>query len=387
MSLDSHRKPLVLGATLLLGALLAGAASEEPPAQDPTTEGASAAEGGAKARSRRPVMVPGRSAPAAPPPGVALPVRTEQKEEPAEPPPPLEFADEPVVVPAAAKAEEESVAGGEEITDPGEVRYFTRKGNLHVEMRVRPGIPVPGEPVEIGWKLEEQLLIPDPYLGDRRPLTGVEIVATVSGPEPNRLYELHAEQKPGNFGFTFTPHVAGVYRIALARRDGRQGIEVEMQLPVGQPPLSPSRTLEVKRYPRTPVDPSDTKSLMRELARRWMALERAAGTPQAAAAHARLVEFARELEATAPPPARRGYAALVEKLGTIPTGGPREQTLGQMDEVNFQTCLRCHAVARLEFAEDVSNWPHYTPNPDLKPPASTTPGAAPRRGPVRPVSK
>lgn len=389
MSLVSHRQPLVIGTALLLGTLLAGAASDEQPAEAPAQEeGAPAAEEGAKGRSRRPVMAPGQSAPAAPPPGVALPVRTEPKDEaPAEPPPPLQFADEPVVTTAAPAEEEEPQAGGEEITDPAEVRYYTRKGNLHVEMRVRPGIPVPGEPVEIGWRLEEQLLIPDPYLGDRRPLSGVEIVATVGGPEPERRYEVHAEPKPGNFGFTFTPHSAGLYRIALARRDGRSGVEVEMQLPVGQPPLPATRSLEVKRYPRAPIDPSDTKAQMRELARRWMALERAAGTPQAVAAHTNLVEFARQLEASAPPPAKRGYAALVQMLGTIPTGGPKEQTLGQMDEVNFQTCLRCHAVARLEFAEDISNWPRYTPNPNLKPPASSAPGAAPRRGPVLPVRK
>lgn len=381
----SLRKPLSLCGALVLGALLLGAA---PATEEDESEEARPAEETQKSRSRRPVMAPGQEAPAAPPPSAVRPVTVKQEKEeaPAEPPPPLEFADEPAVA-LPAPAEEEPAAGGEEITDPGEVRYLTRKGNFHVEMRVRPGIPSPGEPVEIGWRLEEQLLIPDPYLGDRKPLSGVEILATVGGPEANRTYEVHAESRPGHFGFTFTPHTAGTYRIKLARRDGRAGLDVEMQLPVGQPPLAASRTLEVKRYPREGVDPSDTKSQMRELARRWMQLERAAGTARAAEAHQGLVEFAKEIEGGAPPHAKRAYTALVEALGTIPTQGPREQTLGQMDEVNFQTCLRCHAAARLEFATDVSNWPRYTPNTELKPPATMESGSGGRRGPVRPVRK
>src|SRR5690606_19787265 len=133
-------------------------------------------------------------------PSAARPVmQRDEPEAPAEPPAPLEFADEPRIPTAEEPEEEEVAASDEEIADPGEVRYLTRKGNLHVDMSVRPGIPRPGEPVEIGWILQEQLLIPDPYLGDRKPVSGLELIATVGGPEANRVYELHAGSRPGSF--------------------------------------------------------------------------------------------------------------------------------------------------------------------------------------------
>lgn len=379
MPIVSLRNVSILAAVLTLAALTAGAAPTD--AETAAVEGGDAAD---KPRGgRRPVLAPGQSAPAAPPPSVTRPaVQKEEPEGPAEPAAPLEFADEAALGGIEPPAEE--VVGGEEITDPAEVRYLTRKGNLHVEMSVRPGIPQPGEPVVIGWLLQEHLHIPDPYLGDRKPLSGVDLVVTVGGPEANRVYELHPTGRPGAYGFTFTPHASGVYGVHLARRDGRAGYEAEMQLPVGQPPLASSRNLEVRRIARAPQAPDDFGATMRELGRRWIRLERAAGTPAAAQAHADLLGFAESLRDGAPEKARPAFAGMVQAIASIPTKGSRQAILSRMDEVNFQSCLRCHAVGRFEFAEDVSAWPAYRPNPDLKPPVPTGGGRSPR-GPVRPV--
>lgn len=396
MSTFSLQKTTLFLSSLLLGALLLGAApadSEEAEAEaaEPeatSTEGAEGGEGQAEApKSRRPVMSPDQAAPAAPPPSVVRRPRETQVEEPAEPPPPLEFADEPPVA-LQEPAEEEEVAAveeaEEEIADPAEVRYLTRKGNLHVEMTVKPGIPRPGEPVEIGWNLQEHLLIPDPYLGDRKPLAGVELVVSVGGPEAARVYELHPGARPGDFGFTFTPHAAGLYQLKISRRDGRAGYEAELQLPVGQPPLPPSRGLEVRRIAR-PASDGEVKTMMQELAKRWMHLERTAGSAEAEAAHAELVRFAESLRDGAPQQAKDAFSGLVKALGSITPQGPREATLNQMDDVNLQNCTRCHAVGRFEFAEDVSAWPAYTPNPELSPPSRRDAAGGGRRGPVRPV--
>ena len=385
MSNFSLRKTLILSGTLLLGALLAGAA---PADEEGSTDSAPEQEQPQTGRSRRPVLAPGQAAPAAPPPSVRPVVRDtrteEEEKEPSEPPPPLKFADE-VDVPATEAEEEAQTARGEEETaDPGEVRYLTRRGNLHVDMSVRPGIPRPGEPVEVGWLLQEQLLIPDPYLGDRKPVSGVELVVSVRGPEATRVYELHAGSRPGSFGFTFTPHATGVYTLALARRDGRSGYQAEMQLPVGQPPLASSRTLEVRRFPRPAAD-TEIKALMQGLAKRWMQLERTAGTPQAADAHAELTRFAEAIRDGAPEQFKGAYSGLVNAIGSIPAEGPRQATLQKMDEVNLQSCLRCHAMGRFEFAQDVSAWPAYTPNPKLTPPSVRDTAGGGRRGPVRPV--
>lgn len=386
MSIVSLRKILILSGTFLLGAILVGAAPAEP---EEVEEEKAEEEQEEKSRARRPVMAPGQAAPAAPPPGaLRRPARqpADEEVEPAAPPPPLEFADEPARARPEPEEEEEEVASGEEeeIADPGEVRYLTRKGNLHVEMSVRPGIPRPGEPTEIGWILQEQLLIPDPYLGDRKPLSDVELVVTVGGPEADRLYELHAGARPGSFGFTFTPHATGTYRLKVARRDGRSGHDVEMKLPVGQPPLASSRTLEVRRFARPAAD-EDFKGQMQGLGKRWMQLERKAGSAEATAAHAELMTFAERLREGAPERAKGAFDGLVKAIGTIPPQGPRKATLQKMDEVNLQSCTRCHAKGRFEFADDVSAWPAYTPNPDLTPPAKRDAVGGARRGPVRPV--
>lgn len=351
MSNFSLRKTLILSGTLLLGALLAGAA---PADEEGSTDSAPEQEQPQTGRSRRPVLAPGQAAPAAPPPSVRPVVRDtrteEEEKEPSEPPPPLKFADEVDVPATEAEEEVQTASGEEEIADPGEVRYLTRRGNLHVDMSVRPGIPRPGEPVEVGWLLQEQLLIPDPYLGDRKPVSGVELVVSVRGPEATRVYELHAGSRPGSFGFTFTPHATGVYTLALARRDGRSGYQAEMQLPVGQPPLASSRTLGV---------PAD--------------------------AHAELTRFAEAIRDGAPEQFKGAYSGLVNAIGSIPAEGPRQATLQKMDEVNLQSCLRCHAMGRFEFAQDVSAWPAYTPNPKLTPPSVRDTAGGGRRGPVRPV--
>lgn len=389
MSIVSQRIISLLGGTLFLGALFLVALPADAEEEEATeTEEASEAAEAEKPRGRRPVLAPGQESPAAPPSASGLrPVRQQQEEEDAPdiPPPPLEFADEVHVPAVEVEKEEEEVAADEEIADPGEVRYLTRKGNLHVEMRVRPGIPRPGEPVEVTWLLQEQLLIPDPYLGDRKPVSDVALVATVGGPEARRLFELHPGSRPGAFGFTFTPHATGNYQIQIARRDGRSGLDAEMHLPVGQPPLPSSRTLEVRRYPRPTQDPQDFEATMRSLGQRWIRLERAAGTADAAEAHAELLSFAEAIRDGAPAKHKAAFTGMAQAIGGIPNTGSREAILTKMDEVNLQACMRCHSVGRFEFAVENANWPAYTPNTELRPPAATSVGGRRGRGPVRPV--
>lgn len=358
-----------LGCVLAAGALLAAAES-------PTEE--------APKRSRRPVMAPGQETPAAPPPPVEVivpPQGPDANQEPSEPPPPLDFVGAPEVVQVA---EEEAPPQEGFVGEPGEVRYSLRRGEYLYAVTIRPGLPKAGEPVELSWTILKQLLIPDPYLGDRAPLEGVEVVAKVGGPEPEKVYLLHPGARPGSFGHRFTPGRDGAYKVALARKDGRKDVQVEVVIPVGGPPLQGQRDLKVDLVPMQGPDLSSLSSSMKELGRRWMALERKAGTAAATEAHGELASFAQEIRDEAPPKLKGEMDGMVAAIQRISTQGTRETILATMDEINFSQCLRCHAASRLQFAKDVSRWPSFTPNDELKPPAAKDPGAPARRGPLTP---
>lgn len=394
MSSPWFRKPLRIGGVLLMtGALAAAAAPSEKgeeaaaaaSTESPGDEGASKAP-----RSRRPVMAPGQDAPAAPPAAVPIAAPRVQEVEAPQPVAPLTFEGEDPAERADAKEpthEEEAgaVAEAPGIENPGEVRYSVRRGNFHYVLSVRPGAPRPGDAVELSWSIQEQLLIPDPYLGDRKPLTGVELVAKVSGPTGNATYLAHPGNRPGVFGHHFTPQSEGPHKIALSRKDGKRGIEVELVVPVGAPPLPASRDLGVVVLPASPLDTSSVSALMKELGQRWMRLERSAGTQAAAAAHGELVEFVQQMHAGAPDEAKPGMARLVAGMQAIPAAANRQQTLEAMDGVSFEQCLRCHAAARFEFAKDTARWPAFTPNDELRPPSTPDSTIAPsRRGPLVP---
>ena len=99
---------------------------------------------------------------------------------------------------------------------------------------VKQGLVRPGDTVEVVWRINEILPIPDPAFGDRKPLTGTNLVATVSGPQ-QALYEVHALDAPGTFGIHFTAGATGLYRVELNRADGRPGLKTEFALGVGVP--------------------------------------------------------------------------------------------------------------------------------------------------------
>lgn len=385
------RKPLRVGGILLMTGALAASATplaEEGEATSTASSDAPAEEGAPKApRSRRPVLAPGQDAPAAPPAAVPLPMpRVVQEVEAPQPAAPLTFEGEASEEPIPTQEEEAvAVAEGPGQENPADVRYSVRRGNFHYALSVRPGVPQPGEPVELSWSIQEQLLIPDPYLGDRKPLSGVELVAKVSGPAESATYLVHPGSRPGVFGHHFTPQAAGPYKIALSRKDGKRGNEVELVVPVGAPPLPATRDLGVVAIPQSPLDTSSVSALMRELGKRWMRLERSAGTQAAEAAHGELVEFVQQMHEGAPEAAKAGMARLSTGVQAIPAGTNRQQTLEAMEGVSFQQCLRCHAASRFEFAKDVGAWPAFTPNTELQPPSTTDSTIAPRRrGPLVP---
>ncbi|MHB8419723.1 MAG: hypothetical protein ACYDCL_16730 [Myxococcales bacterium] len=110
-------------------------------------------------------------------------------------------------------------------------------------LHVRPAQPKPGKLLEIVVDVSEVLDPPDPEYGDHKPLTGETLVAHVEGVGRFLLHPL--ERDDGAYGFHFTPTGAGNRSVEIARKDGRPGLEVTFNVPVGQ---APAKGAEVRDW-------------------------------------------------------------------------------------------------------------------------------------------
>lgn len=386
MRISLSRGTVVLGAVLLGTMLFAGTAGARrpvgAPAQPPPKP--------PPAPVVQPAPAPAAAAPAAAPaagPAAAAGAKAEQQK-PAEPPKPVEFKDAAAVAASAGKKAEAKPIGPHT-----ELRATKRVGDLVYVMSVRPGEPKASTPVEVQFRLNEMLSIPDPNFGDRKPVEKAKLLASISGPGvPERLFEVHPLASPGAYGVHFTPPAnTGVYRIALQRTDGRNSSKVEFQLGIGvaTPGLATAEEMEKRKRSRGGVvegvemvgvpgpDDSTISGVMAELGRRWMELERTAGTPAAAEVAAQ-VKAQAALVAGKMPQVQGGNAVefdqlaglLVQKAeGLEGRASDRAGTLSSMESVQNDVCLRCHAMYRLGIAESVQSWPDFSPKTDLKPAA------------------
>ncbi|HEY0840808.1 MAG TPA: hypothetical protein VGD74_11525 [Vulgatibacter sp.] len=347
---------------------------------------------------RGPVVAPGTKIEALPQLAPITPEERAKKDGPAEPdappPPPPEFQGMPV----RAQAEDTPAAKGP-VADPAEARSSLRADEFQYVFSVKPGRPKAGTPVELSWKIQEILHIPDPFLGDRKPATGAKLVATISGPEKSRTFEVHpmGASSSGVYGLHFTPGTNGAYEIQLARADGKSGHKVRFTAYVGVEPPAQSTNLrgvndraEELIAGRGPDDRS-IEGVMKELGKRWMALERAAGTPQAGAAVEELQAQVAKIAGKAP---RRHDAHAIEfddlarllhsRVEKLSGDVPRAAALDALQEVQEQACLRCHVRFRFGLADGVRNWPAFEEKKDLD--QASPRDRAPRgRGPVAPT--
>jgi len=384
---------------------MAFAAGAKKPVKAPVTAPAAPAEANepeaapeapAAPAPKRPIIAPGTKVEelpkvVTPSPEEAAKMAAPAKDEP--PPPPPEFQGMPVVAqPEAAAAPRAPIA------EPAEARSSVRVDDFQYVYSVKPGRPKANTPVELVWKIQEILHIPDPFLGDRKPATGLKLVATVSGPEKARTFEVHrvGTASSGMYGIHFTPGTTGAYEIQLARADGKSGHKVKFMAYVGvEPPAMNSSARGVNDRAEELVagkGPSDRDidGVMKELGKRWMALERAAGTPQAQGA----VEAVREQVAKIAGKAPERHLAhaiefddlaklLADRAGSLTGDAPRAAALNTLQEVQEQACLRCHVRFRFGLAESVRAWPAFEEKKDLDQPSARE--RAPRgRGPVAP---
>ena len=368
--------------------------------------------GSAHAQSRRPVLAPGQQAPPAPPPpppeapvvqtpgtpdmpapAARGPIGNKEPEQPKEPAAPIDFVDAGQLAGPAAAPAEEAIA-----LPYKELRATRRSGDFVYVLTVRPGEPQAGDSVELFLRVNELLSIPDPAYGDRRPVEGGKLRVRVAGGGLDRSYQVHELDDTGAYGAHFTAAGTGVYKLELERLDGRRVQKLEYAIGVGVPTpgLLDATAIEKQRRSRNGItegaefvgvagpNERDIAGVMNELGRRWMELERHAGSPLAAAAAAEVREQAAKV-AGKMPAVGGGFegefdqlaAALVERSGGLEAqAADRGAVLSSMSRVQEEVCMRCHAKYRHQFAADVATWPNFGVKSDLQPaaPASNAAG-------------
>lgn len=374
------------------------------------------------AEARRPVVGAGQPEPAKPPPppppppsvtapeaapaaaGAAAPAaRTPAgaaatPEKPKEPPKPVDFVDA-----AALTAPADRTATPAEVGPYKELRHTRMSGDFLYVLSVRPGEPKAGEPVELFFKISEMLPIPDPAYGDRKPLEGGKLSVRVAGGGLDRTFEVHELADAGTYGAHFTAAGTGLYRLTVERTDGRRAQQTEFQVGVGvaTPGVQKEADASQRRRGRNGVvegvemvgvrgpDAGSIAGVMDELGRRWMELERHAGTPAAAAAAAEVREQAALIAGKMPqvPGAdttewEHLTAALVGRAESLGTGD-RATVVSAMQKTNDDVCMRCHAKYRFQFADSVASWPDFSVKPNLQPPAAKAQNNGRSRTPFR----
>lgn len=370
--------------------------------------------GGAHAQGRRPVVAPGQqTAPMPPPPPqsptglpgvkVGAPGQAGEATEPAAPAAPLDFVD----AGAVTNQREEAQAV---VSTTQELRFTKRVGNTVLVMQVSPELPMASAPVEAQFRLHDILPTPDPRYGDRRPVEKAKMVAVVAGPKgSSRRFQVHPLGVPGSYGVHFTPaDGTGLYKITVERIDGRRTVSTEFPLGVGiETPGVADRAEMEKRRRRVSgtgvvegiekvgvpgADDSRLTGVMRELGRRWMELDRVAGTPEAAEAAAKVREQAAKIAGKTPSITGASSTefdalanTLTERLAALEEKATDKNGLmSSMEQIQNESCMRCHSKYRHQFADSVTTWPDFRVKQKLEPIAPTAPASTGGRRPFVP---
>jgi hypothetical protein len=96
------------------------------------------------------------------------------------------------------------------------IRQITRtSGSVTIGFAVEPGYAQANSVLEVRVAVAEKLDVPDPRYGDRMPLKGLDLVATVSGNGKKLRYAVHPLDAPGRYGFHTTPLKDGTYLVSV----------------------------------------------------------------------------------------------------------------------------------------------------------------------------
>ncbi|MBI5528147.1 MAG: cytochrome c [Deltaproteobacteria bacterium] len=110
-------------------------------------------------------------------------------------------------------------------------------------LRLKPGVPEPGDMVEYTLDVAQASQVPDPVYGDRIPLGGATIVAKVAfdkAPDVALKYKVQPYGDQGTYGFHYTPEQIGKYLMTFSvQLPEKDPFEARFSFPVGTWPLPP----------------------------------------------------------------------------------------------------------------------------------------------------
>lgn len=279
-----------------------------------------------------------------------------------------------------------------------EVIYRKKVDKAVVTLRVRPAKPQPQRTATLVFEVAELLVVPDPLVGDRRPVEdGLFSLEVGLDGKSMRRFRLHRMTNAGAYGTHVTVPEAGVYRLGLVqtlekREIGTEPIQTEFLLGFGkETPMEEAAdeedddAVQVRRG-RSALRVASAKAtaaapdLMTELGEHWMALDTALGQKQPQFEeldrHAKaLAELAPKLQThlRAPPASdadakeREALAAGLAPLAELPEKIAKPAAAREsMTETALGNCNRCHVKFRFKLTDDVSGWPKFAPKAPTK---------------------
>jgi hypothetical protein len=288
---------------------------------------------------------------------------------------------------------------------PASRTIIRKAGDYLFTLKIKPGVPEPGDMVEYVLDVVQVAQVPHPVYGDRIPIGGMGLVAKVSfekAPDVLFRYRVQPVGDEGTYGFHYTPEQIGKYNVVFAAQlpEGKP-MEVRYSFPVGQWPLPPDTDLgdaideggggKTSRYakpkvgpvmPVGPVGPGQAgvvektdalRGLMRKLERVWLYL----GKDVLADRKPDLGAIARESEGVGAIAKKAngmvpqslaldgaefdtvlsGLAAAATALSAAAKEGNDAKVGRLYKETTYNFCTRCHLKFRFQSAMDLSKYP------------------------------
>ncbi len=292
-----------------------------------------------------------------------------------------------------------------------EVRTVQVKSSIfQFTVRLKPGVPDPGEVVEARIEMAEVPPVPDPIYGETIPVKGAALVAEVTdadGAGYTLAYKVHALTDAGAYGFHFTPTRKDTYRVVLKGEHKSQKVSPSLRVPVGIWPFKDvDESGKEKVVPATPggsrlpalpggakrpalpggsgsaggpaaagAKPADLASplqqAMQAMGERWVALQvalfagRRADLGKAKAAAAALGKACQEAVGASP---KAGFDGLVreaagaaDKVAAAAGKGKPKPTVQAFDQLGARHCNRCHFAQRWQILASPEEFPAMLP--------------------------
>ncbi|MBW1811129.1 MAG: hypothetical protein JRJ87_23260 [Deltaproteobacteria bacterium] len=282
-----------------------------------------------------------------------------------------------------------------------------KSGALLFNVRLEPGVPDPGQLVEVTIEMSEVPPVPDPIYGERIPIKDAEITAKVTdvdGAGYTMAYRVHTLQDAGSYGFHFTPARKDNYRLEITGVFKNKRYSTTTRVPVGIWPFtSVDAKGNVSRVParsassRLPALPSGMKSgdtqssdaktkgpgpstkkrtplqtMMKQLgeqfARAGVALL-AGRKPDLKDAKAAAIQMNVQAKAAAELPHADGeYKDLmnelvgqIDKFERASSGGKAKSAVKAFNQIGSHHCNRCHFKLRWNIIKQSSAFPANLP--------------------------